>query len=104
MRGVKVKLLMSWDIRPGLETAYFNFVVHEFAPAMGRLGLKPIEAWYTVYGEAPQILTSAEADDQATMERILQNAEWQRLKQKLLTYVLHFRQKVVPSTDRFQLL
>lgn len=99
-----MKLLMSWDIRPGLDNAYFNFVVHEFAPAMSRLGLKPIEAWYTVYGEAPQILTSAEADDSEEMERILQDKEWQRMKQKLLTYVLHFRQKVVPSSDRFQLL
>jgi hypothetical protein len=101
---VKVKLLMSWDIRPGLETAYFNFVVHEFAPAMSRLGLKPIEAWYTVYGEAPQILTSGETDDLKAMERILQDASWQQMKQKLLSYVMHFRQKVVPSTDRFQLL
>jgi len=101
---VKVKLLMSWDIRPGLESAYFNFVAHDFMPALSRLGLNPVEAWYTVYGEAPQILASAETDDAQHMERILQDAEWQNLKQKLMTYIMHFRQKVVPSADRFQLL
>lgn len=98
------KLLMSWDIKPGQETAYFNFVVHEFAPEMARLGLRPTDAWYTVYGEAPQILTGGEADDLQTLERILKGEDWARLKRKLLGYVTNYRQKVVPSTGRFQLL
>ena len=99
-----VKLLMSWDIKPGKETDYFNFVIHEFAPEMMKLGLKPTEAWYTVYGEAPQILTSGETDNLRGMEQIIQGEDWVRLKEKLLIYVTNFRQKVVPSTGRFQLL
>jgi hypothetical protein len=101
---VTVKLLMSWDIKPGQETAYFNFVVQEFAPEMNRLGLTPTDAWYTVYGKAPQILTSGETIDVQSMERILQCEEWMRLRRRLMKYILNFRQKVVPSTGRFQLL
>jgi hypothetical protein len=54
---------MSWDIKSGREQPYFEFVVREFAPGLMRLGLQPTEAWYTVYGEGPQILTGAVAED-----------------------------------------
>jgi len=100
---VAVKLLMSWDIKPGMETAYFNFVIHEFGPRMMKLGLRPTDAWYTVYGNAPQIQTGGEASDRETLERILESEEWQELKRKLLEYVTNYRQIIVPSTGRFQI-
>ena len=101
--GVAVKLLANWDIKPGQEMAFFNFVIQEFAPTMMRIGLRPTETWYTVYGDAPQILASAEANDLETMHRILGGNEWEELKSKLLNYVTNFRLTVVPSTGRFQI-
>lgn len=100
---MSVKLLMTWDIQPGKETAYFNFVVHEFAPRMMELGLRPTDAWYTVYGKAPQIQTGGEADDLKTLERIMESPEWQALMEKLSEYITHYREKVVPSTGGFQI-
>ena len=50
-----VKLLMSWDIKPGRESEYFEFVVRDYAPSMIRLGIQPTEAWYTIYGDGPQM-------------------------------------------------
>ena len=44
-----------------------------------RLGLQPTEAWYTVYGEGPQILTGAVAEDMETMRRILAGDDWRQL-------------------------
>ncbi len=99
-----VKLLMSWDIKLGREQPYFEFIVREFAPGMIRLGIQPTEAWYTIYGRGSQILTGGVADDWETMERILDSQEWQRLQNKLTIYVANYRQKVVESTGRFQLL
>ena len=52
-----MKLLMSWNIRTGREAEYFEFVVKEFAPGLIRLGLQTSEAWYTLYGDCPQMLT-----------------------------------------------
>lgn len=99
-----VKLLMSWDIKPGREQEYFEFVVREFAPGLQHIGIQPTEAYYTIYGECPQILTGGIADDLPTMQSILEGDEWQILRDKLLTFVTNFRQKVVPATGRFQLL
>ena len=99
-----VKLLMSWDIKPGSESDYFEFVVREFAPGIMKMGVQPTEAWYTVFGDGPQILTGAVAEDLQTMQEILGSEEWQELKGKLFEYVTNFDFKIVRATGRFQLI
>ena len=98
-----VKLLMEWNIKSGQEQAYFEFVVQEFAPGLTRLGLQPTEAWYTVYGTGPQILTGVVATDLETMQRILHGDEWAQLRGRLMQYVVDFSHKVIPAGGRFQL-
>jgi hypothetical protein len=100
---VSVKLLMSWDILPGQEKTYFDFVMQTFAPGMVKLGLQPTEAWYTLFGDAPQILTGGVTDSVDKMREILDSVEWDELKSDLLEYVTNFQFKVVPATGRFQL-
>lgn len=97
------KLLMSWDIKAGREQPYFEFVVQEFAPGLIKLGLQPTEAWYTVYGKAPQILTGAVTRDLETMREILAGDEWRQLRERLQNYVTNFTQKVIEASSRFQL-
>ncbi len=99
-----VKLLMSWDIQPGKESDYFEFSLKEFGPGIIELGIQPTEAWYTVVGNGPQILTGGIAKDQATLEQILAGEGWQELRAKLLSYVINFRYCIVPATGRFQLM
>lgn len=98
-----IKLLMTWDIRPGKESEYFEFVVQEFAPKLVRLGIQPTEAWYTVYGNAPQILTGGVTENRATLDTILEGDEWKDLQNKLLSFVTNFSFKIVPHTGNFQL-
>ena len=98
-----VKLLMSWDIKPGSESDYFEFIVREFAPGIMKLGVQPTEAWYTVFGDGPQILTGAVAEDLPTMKAILASGEWKKLQEKLFEYVVNFNFKIVRATGRFQL-
>ncbi len=78
-----MKLLMSWNIRPGREAEYFEFVVKEFAPRLMSLGLRPSEAWYTVYGDCPQILTGSTASDKRTIQNIMTTTEWHELMESL---------------------
>lgn len=98
-----MKLLMSWDIKTGREQPYFEFIVREFAPGLMRLGLQPTEAWYTVYGEGPQILTGGVASDMETMAKILASDDWKSLRDRLLTFVTNFTHKVVPANGSFQI-
>lgn len=98
-----VKLLMSWNIRSGYEDEYLEFVVREFGPTLVRLGIRPTDAWYTYYGDHPQILTGGIAEDLDQLQRILASNEWRNLKEKLLTYVTDYSQKIIRASGGFQL-
>jgi len=98
-----IKLLMSWDIKTGREQQYFEFVVREFAPGLIRLGLQPTEAWYTIYGDGPQILTGGVTDDIDAMRKFLESEDWHGIHEKLLDYVTNYQQKVISASGRFQL-
>lgn len=99
-----VKLLMSWDIKPGSENEYFEFIVKEFAPGMMKMGMQPTEAWYTLFGDGPQILQGSVTEDLASMKAILASEEWQTLQNQLFEFVNNFNFKIVKATNRFQLL
>ena len=99
-----VKLLMTWDIIPGKEQEYFEFVVREFVPGMQGLGIQPTEAWYTVYGESPQILMGivAEGRQEEQLDGALHSQEWQQLLEELQQYVVDYNQRVVDAAGSFQ--
>lgn len=99
-----VKLLMSWDIRDGQDAEYFEFVVREWVPGITKLGLQPTEAWYTIYGEQPQVLAGGVADDLTTIETILESKEWEKLLNSLQDYVTNYQHKIVPNNGNLQLM
>jgi hypothetical protein len=98
-----VKILMTWDILPGREQEYFEFVIREWIPRLQKLGLQPNDAWYTYYGEQPQIMASALMNNLTDMDKLLNSEDWQDLTQELLDYVEDFNYKVVKARSGFQL-
>jgi hypothetical protein len=99
---VTVKILMTWDIAPNREQEYFEFVIGEFVPGVQRLGLQPIEAWATIYGEQPQIQVGMLAPDAGSAGRILHSPEWDHLREQLFAFVQNFNYKVIPARVGFQ--
>jgi len=100
---VAVKLLMTWDIRLGREQEYFEFVVREFIPQIQRLGLEPADAWYTVYGDHPQIMVSAKSETLTFLKQVMHSSEWESMINKLLDFVENFHQKTVIDHPGFQM-
>lgn len=98
-----VKLLMSWDIKSGREQEYFEFVIREWVPGLQRLGLEPSEAYYTMYGNGPQILAGAIAPALRDIKRYLASDDWASLKSQLLSYVDNYNEKIVPAKGGFQM-
>ena len=98
-----VKLLMNWDILPGREQEYFEFVVRDFIPAMQRLGMEPSDAWFTMYGDEPQIMVSAQMPSASSLQHILASEDWKNLTQQLLDYVENFDYKIVQARSGFQM-
>jgi hypothetical protein len=98
-----VKLLMTWDILPGREQDYFEFVVRDFIPGVQRLGLEPSDAWFTMYGEQPQIMAAVQSNNIADMQSVLNSPEWDDLTRQLLDYVEDFKYKIVQARGGFQI-
>lgn len=94
---------MTWDILPNHEQEYFEFVISEFIPEIKQLGIVPVDAWYTMYGDQPQIMVSARIRSKDELEAVMASQEWNTLMEDLLTYVENFDYKVVPARSGFQL-
>jgi len=98
----QVKLLISYDIRPGYEGAYQRFVMEEFLPQVQALGLTPTDAWYTAYGDYPLRMIGIVAKDLAAMRAARDTDQWQSMIKKLEGYTNHLTQRVVHFTGGFQ--
>ena len=97
-----VKLLMTWNIIPGREQDYFEFVVREFIPGVQRLGFELSDAWATVYGSQPQILVGAVLPSMTKARQIMRSNEWKSLNNQLKEYVQNYTQKIIPKRGGFQ--
>lgn len=100
---MSIKLIMTWDISPENEQEYFEFVISEFIPGIQRLGLEPVEAWATIFGNYPQIQVGMLANDIALAKKVLHSTTWAELEKKLFTFVKNYSYKLVPARNGFQL-
>ncbi|MCY4410729.1 MAG: hypothetical protein OXC27_09705, partial [Caldilineaceae bacterium] len=97
-----VKVLLSYDMREGHEEDCQRYVVQTLAPGLAQLGLRITDAWYTLWGEAPQILGGGVLEDREDASRILHSNEWQELIAGLEPFVENFKVRVVDANGRFQ--
>jgi hypothetical protein len=97
------KALLTWNIRPGHEREHFQRV-RTFVSKLSGLNLDLSDAWYTIYGDAPQILLGVVAregqDDQ--LEKALVSKEWEEILSELGQYITDYRQRVVKIEGQFQ--
>jgi hypothetical protein len=102
-KAVAVKILMTWDILPGREQEYFEFIVRDWIPGLQRIGMEPSDAWFTMYGNQPQIMAAAQVSSLGTLQHSINSSDWKELTQRLLDYVENFDFKVVQARSGFQM-
>jgi hypothetical protein len=102
MTETRVKMLLSYDVVPELQQAYYEFVLGEMIPTAQAMGLVLSEAWHTAYGDYPIRLNGFVAKDRAALDAVLQNPEWQQLENKLKRFVVDYKRKIIPYRDGFQ--
>lgn len=75
-----VKLILTWNIKPGREQDYFSFVLREYLPQINKFGFEVTDAWITVYGEQPQVLLGAVVSSLSKARQLISSEEWNQLK------------------------
>jgi len=99
----EVKLMMTWDIRPGREEEYFEFHIRRFVPALEKMGLSFHEAWLTVYGEQPRLMAEAVIPSISSANEVLESNAWSDLNLELEDLVENFTYKLIPNRTRWQM-
>jgi hypothetical protein len=95
-------MLISYDVVPELQQAYYEFVLGEMIPSAQTLGLVLSEAWHTAYGDYPIRLNGFVARSKQDLDRILATTDWQQLEEKLKRFVTDYQRKTVTYRDGFQ--
>lgn len=97
-----IKLIMTWNIKPGHEQDYFAYVLHEYLPQINKFGFEVTDAWVTVYGNRPQILLGAVMASRLKARTILGSTEWNLINERLMGYVDNLEFKLTPHKGGFQ--
>ncbi len=100
-----VKILMNWDVKPGRDSEFFEFVMREWVPGITKLGLEPTGAWYTMYSREdadPRYMAEGIVENLNQMQQILDSEEWDELQERLMEFVENYSQKIVRVSGGFQ--
>ncbi len=91
------KAVMSWNIKAQDNSEYFEFVVQDLLPSLMKIGLRPTQAWFTMWGNGPQIITTLESvdGDLDSLKEALQSDEWRDIRERLMCHVKEFKQRIV---------
>ena len=98
-----VKLLMSWDIVNGKEKKCLAFITRDFPLEMQKSGFELTDAWYTAYGDWPQVRMGFLSSDFESLESFMNSNAWRDLKKELMKFCRDYREKIVPSRGGFQI-
>ncbi|MBN1641599.1 MAG: hypothetical protein JXA09_10210 [Anaerolineae bacterium] len=97
------KVLLTWNSHPQHERELFHHV-RELMNKASPLGLELRDAYYTIYGDAPEILLGfiPRKGLESKLEAILGSDEWKEIVKEVKQYVTDYQERVVKAADHFQ--
>ncbi len=96
------KMILTWDIRPGREQEYSEYINNRFAPSLVEIGLPPSDVFYTAYGKAPQIMVILEVPNRTTLRSAISSKRWTEMKAQLLELIENYNERVIEAgTDSY---
>ncbi len=93
----KLRLILTWDIRPGREQEYSVFVNDRLAPGLVEIGLPPHDVYYTAYGDVPQIMVVLDVASPEVLQRALSSSLWRQLKEELSQYIENYQERIIQA-------
>ena len=100
----RYKLVLTYDVRPGILNAYQHFVVNEFIPVVQDLSLYMIAIWHTAYGPYPSRQVEFVAESLSQVVDAVEDDRWTQMESELSQFVRNYSRTVIPFRDGFQLV
>ena len=96
------KLLLCYDIRRGMHSVYYRYVISEFVPALNDMGIYVTEAWHTAYGNYPIRQVEYVTDNLDTLYQTFETDQWNNLESRLKAFTTSYARKIIHYKRGFQ--
>src|SRR5574337_2062292 len=98
------KFNQYWNIIPGAEKEYSEFVASDHIPTLEKVGLEVTAGWRVVVGSGPYILSECSAASLIDIARAIDSDEYRRVTHKLRsTLVTDYHSRILAPTGRIDL-
>jgi hypothetical protein len=98
------KFNQHFNVLPGLEKGYMEFMKAEFIPTVERLGIKVTHTWKVVVGSGPFVLVEGTNPKIEDIAKAIATGEYRSLTRTLKSrYVMDYQSRILAPTRRLEL-
>lgn len=98
------KFNQYFNIIPGKEKEYEEFILKDHLPSMEKMGIKMTGGWQVVVGPGPYIVAEGTAKSIGEIAKAMENPEFNRITNRLIsTYVIDYSSRILAPTGRIEL-
>lgn len=98
-----VLFTQHWNMAPGKQQAYSDFVMTHYNPTLEGIGIKLVGGYYVTVGAGPRIIAAGLTHDLADLEKALASKEYEDITGRLMRYVTHYESKILVPTGRVKM-
>jgi len=96
-----VQILISFDLRPGLEQEYADFVVRTGVPFWrSQAGILSVKGFRNILGASPRIVSEVECESLDAALRVLASSEYQAIVDQQARFVTNRSVLLLAPTGR----
>ena len=93
---------MNWDIIPGNEQEYSEFIAKTFIPETTAMGILPVGGYYVEVGFGPRVIGVNTCENHQVLANVVTTQRYRDLILKLKTMVYNFRTAILEPTGHFK--
>ncbi|MEZ4708582.1 MAG: hypothetical protein R3A44_15340 [Caldilineaceae bacterium] len=94
-----LKILISYNMHNGKERDCQEYLANKLAPGLARMGFQFSDIWFSMWGEAPQILGGGLVDDMDQARQIFLSSDWDELVDGLEPLAYDFKVRVYRNEE-----
>jgi hypothetical protein len=92
-----------WDVAPGKQQAYSDFVMTHYNPTLERIGIKLVGGYYVTVGMGPRIIAVGLTERLPDLQEAMASPEYEAVTSRLMEYVTHYQSRILVPTGRVKM-
>jgi hypothetical protein len=95
-----VKFNQYWDLLPGKQAEYADFIREDFFPTLKNLGVQVVAGWYMLVGKGPHIVIEGTTQDVYAIDKIVTSTAFKAMHTRLSNMVQNYMSRIMVPTGR----